>query len=232
MRSTTASAYRSRDTDSTAEHQFDAFVKQDRANGIDLAEHLFAADTGSRVFTNIAMAVRTAHDDRSEIPVPAQGLPTYTALWLAKCKKPQPPPPLLTDWLVRLPAQKVPPGFESMSWIDMLKPWARKQIADHLNQLMEHDIYCFNHGAAPDEINRPGALVLDSTAALNIPHRNGIGSWNAMEIIYERRGDGLYVPRDFTAKGQTQWMIKNIARILGPTVTDRELLSFIFDGVR
>jgi len=74
--------------------------------------------------------------------------------------------------------------------------------------------------------------VLDSTAALNIPHRNGIGSWNAMEIIYKRRGDGLYVPLNFTAKGQTQWMIKNIARILGPTVTDRELLSFIFDGVR
>ena len=179
----------------------------------------------------LADNVRTAADFGGELPTPEQGLPCFQDHRLRVYPYPARPPPLITAWLLRLPAQSVPPGFKPLPWSDILRRWARRMIVDQFNASMTCDAHCYRNGKAPEHLSRPPWRALGRGAAQQIPHTDGVGSWNALETIWERKPDGTYDALDFTAPTHTKWALEVIREYLGE-VSDREMLLFIFEGVR
>ena len=67
---------------------------------------------------------------------------------------------------------------------------------------------------------------------MQVPHADGIGSYNALILIYERiEGTDLYGLLPFDRPGRTHWTLSFIKQVMGD-ISDRQLLSFIFEGVR
>ena len=124
----------------------------------------------------------------------------------------------------------MPPGWESAAvpLRRLVKRWARKQICDAINGTAEYDLDCMTTGDSSR--NRPQTMAWGDGAFTCLPHADGVGTFRANEIIWERRNDGLYIPMDFTRIPPTHFNLTAIAAIVGAT-TDQELLSFMLHGV-
>lgn len=65
-----------------------------------------------------------------------------------------------------------------------------------------------------------------------IAHADGIGSYNALSIVYEQiPGTELYDKLDYQREGRTHWVLAMLKKIFGPH-DDRQLMSLIMHGVR
>lgn len=225
-----AAEYGQRDADATAEQEWRIFLQEERKRTQVMQDDLLAADNGTGLVQSFRAEVRTAADYASELPVPAQGLPTFTDEACLMAWAPQRPPPLTRDWLHRLPPQAVPPGFVPLRYDQVLRGWARRMASKTLNDGMVYDAACFQHGETPPHLRRPSSITLGRGAAKEIRHADGTGTYNAFDILLELKEDGLYHPLDFTKPEKRVWVFKVIEEYLG-TISNQEVLSFLFHGV-
>ena len=209
------------------------FLRDDALRGVDFARHIAALDDGDGAMLRVAASVRTAADYADELPMPAQGLPSFADAMLLRVAVPQRPLPLIKEWLHLLPEQVVPPGFVPLRLQDAVRMWGIRMMVNSRNANMKYDAYCFEHGRAPppsEGLRRPSTFTLGRGAGMLIPHADGVGSYNALDIIHERRDDGLFVPMRFDKKKNRKWVFDVISAFLG-SITDRMILSFLFHGV-
>jgi hypothetical protein len=99
-------AYEKAVADPKASEKWYAFLQEKREH----AEALRIAFSKCEVTTCFAEVVRSAADYEGELPIPTQGFPDFSTDAVAKALYPEPPAPLLLEWLVKAPAQRVPPG--------------------------------------------------------------------------------------------------------------------------
>ena len=219
----------------TASAERAAFMEVEVRRGHEIQRALCAADRGDGVLISMANDVRTAADFAAELPWPKQGLPSFKDPGLLLHPVPQRPPPLCIDWLHTLPPQAVPDGTVCLPWTQIVRQWGRRVTVNTINTSTAYDDHCFTHGlppvAAETGLRRPTNYTLGRGAAMQIPHKDGVGTWNGFDIIWERREDGLMYPLDFTPVDRRRWVLSAIKKHIGH-VTDREMLSFLFDGVR
>jgi hypothetical protein len=217
--------------DPQSERQWARFLQLEADRGDTMRRDLIAADRGSGLIAGITADVRTAADYAAELPIPPQGLPTFDDPSLLMVRAPERPLPLHTDWLHKLPPQQVPAGFTSISYQDALRRWARRMTADNKNGNMRFDAYCLAHGHAPADFARPDDVVLGRGAGKLLPFQDGIGTFNALDIMLETGPDGRLYPADFEKPERRVWIFKAIERYIGAT-TNQEIMSFFFHGVR
>ena len=215
-------------TSTDIESQFEDFLREDKEVCERFARLLSDRDSGDGVLHMFAAKLKCASDLQQSIPWPAQGLPDYTDGALLLAKVPQRPPPLTTEMLVRLPPQRVPPGVWELDWSELLRRWAREIICKGINRNAQHDLENWHHMQAVTR--RSEFICLGPGAAKMIPHKDGIGGFNAFDILWQRREDGKYVPLDFEAMRPEHKCIPYLKALLG-NITDKELLSLIFNGI-
>ena len=117
----------------------------------------------------------------------------------------------------------------------MLREFGRRMIADSLNANSDYDGFCFRHGGPPPPssgLRRPQCKTLGRGAGKQIPFADGSGgSWNAMDVIWELKADGNLDALDFTEPTRIHWVLNIIPEFIG-AIDDREILSFLVEGVR
>ena len=230
-----AAEYGAREGHAQAEQEWQAFLQAERGRALTMQADLLAADNGTGLVERFRANVRTAADYADELPVPAQGLPTFHAERSLFVSAPQRPPPLDRKWLHRLPPQQVPPGFVPLRYDQVLRGWARRMVATTYNKNIVYDGFCFEHGESPSHgmashLRRPDSFTLGRGAAKEIRHADGLGSYNAFDLLLEAREDGLFHPVDFTKPEKRVWVFQVIEEYLG-TVDNQEIMSFLFHGV-
>eukprot|EP00966_Prymnesium_polylepis_P119916 2771098-Prymnesium_polylepis.1 len=82
------------------------------------AEELLTAFPAHKSTTCFADVVRSAADYEGELPIPTQGLPDFSQESVAKAMYPEPPAPLLLEWLVKTTPQRIPNGYENIALRD------------------------------------------------------------------------------------------------------------------
>ena len=208
----------------------EAFLDAEAARGTQLAACIAAMDDGDGDMIAIADNVRTAADYRNEIPFPLNGLPTFTDPVLRMLRFVERPLSLSTRWFARLPPQSVPPGFAPMPWTSILRDWARRACCSAINKTGDREFDILKHGETT--MRRPRYVCIGPGGAYEIPHADGIGTYNAMSIVYERmEGTDLYDKLDYQKEGRTHWVLSLLERLLG-THDDRQLMALIMQGVR
>ena len=110
-------------------------------------------------------------------------------------------------------------------------------IATAKNHNAAFDAFCITHGHAPPGKSRSKSFTLGRGAAHDIPHADGIGTYNPLDLMLEticevdpRRGEWLDAV-DFTIAENRKWIFDKIANHIG-TCNNQELMSFLFHGVR
>ena len=212
------------------ERQRAAFFTLEAARGDEIRARLIAADPGTGELIAMADKVMTAADYRMEIPFPVNGLPDFSCNSLRSLPFVERPLSLSTSWLVRLPPQQVPPGFVPLPWQKILRGWARRSICASLNRTAERDFECLETGASA--LRRPDYVCIGPGGGKEIIHADGIGSYNALSIVWELDTEtGLYGALDFARPGRTHWVLNMLRQLLGQH-DDHQLMSFVMDGVR
>ena len=212
-----------------AETERALFLRKDAAVCAEFSAALEAIDGGDGVCRAFAALIKSAADVAGELPLTPQLLPAYSNPCLRMALVPQRPPPLITEWLVRLPPQPVPAGVTALSWCDIVRRYARVFVCDTINKNAKYDLACYKTGSGNGR--RAPFLALDDRAACMIAHADGVGSWNAFTVIWERRDDGMYVPMDFN-KPYAEHKNLSFLRWLFGNITDLALLSILFEGMR
>jgi hypothetical protein len=206
------------------------FMEAERARGHELRSLLIAQDTGNGTLIAMADNVRTAADYGDEIPFPANGLPTYVDSALRLAPFAERPLSLSTTWLARLPPQQVPPGFKPMTWQGILRDWARRKCCAALNATADRDYECYETGSSARR--RPPFVCIGPGGGKEIPHADGIGSYNALSIVYELDpSTGLYDKLDYQRPGRTHWNLQYLKEVFG-IHDDQQLMSLVMHGVR
>ena len=226
-----AAAFASAPDDKEARTRWQQFIAKERKRDAIMRADLINADRGDNLLLRVCSDVRTAADYEAELPVPPQRLPEYDDPALLFILVPEPPLPLIKEWLHTLPPQAVPPGFRPMPWSDVMRTWARRMTCDFRNQNMVYDAYCLEQGSPPTSMKRADDIVFGRGAAKQIRHEDGIGTWNAFDVILEVRADGLLDALDYTKVEPRPWFFEAIAEYIGSD-SNQEILSFIFHGVR
>ncbi len=133
------------------------------------------------------------------------------------------------DYRMELPFP-VPPGFKPQPWTSILRGWARRACCASLNQTASRDLECYANGSSVQR--RPEYVCIGPGGAKEIAHADGIGTYNALTIIWELDpATGLYDKLDFERPGRTHWVINMLRQLLGKH-DDHQLLSLITHGVR
>ena len=195
----------------------------------DLARALANADSGDGLLTQFADCCRGIRHLQRDLPLAA---PTSVDLReeAYRCAPmPERPPPLITEWLVRAPPQPVPPGYRPMPWAALVRASGRRLVIDCLNADAERQFQIWA-GESPTTARKP-YLVLGPGMMKCIPHADGLGTWRSTDIIWRLEADGLFHAMDFNEMLCDHKNRSILWKLLGG-ITDRELLSLIFDGVR
>ena len=208
-----------------------AFLAAEVQSGAKLRQYLTALDDGDGELVAIADSVKTAADLQDEIPFPANGLPDFSSAALRLVPFAERPLSLDTSWLARLPPQRVPPGFKPLPWEGILRFWARREICHTMNATADRDFECWAADGVTS-LPRPKFLCIGPGGGMQIAHADGIGTYNAMSIVYELdESTGLFDLLDYARKGRTHWTLNALRKIFG-IHDDRQLMSLIMDGVR
>ena len=204
------------------------FLDDERMRAAEISAALTAAGPDAHPFAPIVMS---AASYAAEIPVPEQGLPSYEDPRLLLIPTPQPPMPLCTDYLRDVPPQAVPPGYENayLPLRSLVKRWPRQELAKTYTLQAAYDLDCKRNGGTSGR-KRPTFAAYGDGAFVWLKHADGVGSFLANTIIWERTDRG-YRPMDITAAIRDHKKREVLMRIIGAT-TDRELLYFCLHGVR
>ena len=213
-----------------AQAQWTALLARDRATMESLRDALGRVDEGDGLMHTFAAKLQCISDLTEEISLPSQAPPDYSLPMLRMAWMPQRPPPLSTGWLTKLPPQPVPPGGDRpRDWTELVSTWGRRRVCDSLNRTAEHDLEMWRAGASG--LRRPAFLCLGDGAQMRIEHADGVGSWGAWDVIWERRPDGLYVPMDFDREFAEHKNLDFLKGLLG-NISNKLLLSLLFEGMR
>ena len=76
-----------------------------------------------------------------------------------------------------------------------------------MNKTGDRDFDCWEHGES--SLDRPKYLCLGPGAGKQIAHADGIGSYNALSIVYEYdEALGKYDKLDYERAGKTHWVLE------------------------
>ncbi|KOO29829.1 hypothetical protein Ctob_016126, partial [Chrysochromulina tobinii] len=121
------------------------------------------------------------------------------------------------DYRMELPFP-VPPGFKPQPWTSILRGWARRACCASLNQTASRDLECYANGSSVQR--RPEYVCIGPGGAKEIAHADGIGTYNALTIIWELDpATGLYDKLDFERPGRTHWVINMLRQPSENTTT-------------
>lgn len=206
------------------------FMAAEAERGIELRSMITALDAGDGELRRIAENVVTAADLQHELPFPSNGLPDFSDARLRLRRFAERPLNLSTSWLARLPPQQVPPGFTPMTWRQIMRGWMRRRCCNAMNKTADRDFECWTQGDSARP--RPAYECIGPGGGKLIAHADGIGSYNALSIVYEQvPGTELYDKMDYQREGRTHWVLEMLKKIFG-THDDRQLMSLIMHGVR
>ena len=103
-------------------------------------------------------------------------------------------------------------------------------ITASLNATADREFELWHDGTT--ERRRPAYLCLGAGCAMQIEHADGIGSYSAFSLIWERiEGTDQYGLLDFTRETRTHWNLAVIRELLGD-IDDQRLFSYLMHGVR
>ena len=206
------------------------FLAAELERGAELRRCFAALDDGDGEMIAIADSVRTAADYASEMQLPQQGFPSFGGSTLRLLPFIERPLSLHTSWFARLPQQSAPPGFRPLPFTAILRPWARRICCHAMNSTAERDFECWHRGHSDKP--RPKFVCIGAGGAHDIAHEDGIGTWNALSLVYEwSEAIGLYDLLDFQRPGRTHWVLNALRAIMG-THDDQQLMAFVMEGVR
>ena len=211
-----------------AHDEWATFLDTERSRAAEIAAAFAAAGPDAQPFTTVIVSAATY---AAELPVPEQGLPSFADPRLLLVPTPPPPMPLCTAYLAEVPAQAVPPGYENalLPLRALVKRWPRVELARTYTRQASYDHDCRLNGGV-SELKRPGFAAYGDGAFVSLPHADGVGSFLANIIIWERTDRG-YRPMDLTEAIRDHKTREVLMRVIGAT-TDQELLYFCLHGVR
>ena len=206
-----------------------AFLESERLrHGVILAAYE-AEDAGTGLLAPFIACVMTAYTVAGMLVPPPQGLPPVSADVVLLYPYPEPPAPLCTEYLARMPPQQRPEGFpESFLFSELVKSWGRRILYDALNMTAAHDFECVRLGWS--DLPRHPFICLGPGCFRHFRFDGG-GSVCLNQFIMIQGDDGRFRLLDFAAELDDH---KNLAAIVGIMgfSTDKELLSFLIGGMR
>ena len=217
--------------DAKAPEEWEAFLATDRDAAADFKSKLTAADTGDGALAAIANVTACAADLASELCPPEQGLPNFDLPWLRRHPYPARTPSVSAHWLAEIPPQALPAGCPAaVPWTQAVRTWARRMICNALDTSADFGVELWRYGAS--EKPRGKFLCLGKGAAYNVPHTDGVGTWNYFDVLWRRRdSDGWLEPMDFGKRVTDHKDIEFLFEIFsppgGPRCSDQELLSML-----
>ena len=218
-----------------SQQQWSSFCEKERARHVEIRDLLLDAAQCYRQseFAEMAANVTTA-DTYPDVPVPSQGLPTFsTTTDLSLVPFPERPPRLTTSMLARLPPPAIPPGITHVTYDLLIRQSGRRLIAETLTLISKrnYDIYTKNSTLYP----LPEFLCLGEGFSTRLTHTDGIGSFVAWHVYWEHApqyGENAYAPFDYTKHFEPGMNIEGLRKWLGFTLEqDQELLYFLMYGM-
>ena len=239
-----ADSWDAKDQSPEAKLRVEAFLARDAKTSTAIAEALRRADTGTGSLRAWASNTTSAADYASEMPVLTAGIPEICPelRWALFPEYFVPAPmPYTSQMLVKLPEQRVPPGWSVTHVTEYLESWAIEAIHTHFEQSSLRDTYCAIHQPdceladetawLADAPRGPPPLILGLGASKLIPHADGIGSYHAMLIMVRASKDGRLQTLDWSKTPDVRFTVEALRNELDAG-DDLELLSHIFDGAR
>lgn len=229
---TTAHAWNSAPTlaSPAAVAAWDAFLAEDASAAAAFRLALVEAGADNAILAAMADEVHCASDVVEELQPPPQGIPNVDLEWLRRHPYPARTPSVSASWLSEIPPQRLPPGCPAtVSWKCALRPWARRMICSALDTSADFGVDLWNHGSSSKPRGR--FLCLGKGAAHDVPHLDGMGTWNYLDVLWTRRGDGLLEVMDISGRVHDHKHIEYLLDLFsppgGPRCTDQELLSML-----
>ena len=186
------------------------------------------ADGGSGMLAPFLENVITAFDLADQLVPPPQGLPPVHADTLLLAY-PEPPAPLHTQYLARMPPQAVPAGFPaSFAYAEVVRRWGRRVVAESLNKTIAHDAECYLTGWS--EKPRHPFICLGPGCFKHYHFEDG-GKILLNQFVLINDGHGRLRVMDFAVDITDHKSLDAIIGIMGFS-SDKELLSFLVHGMR
>jgi hypothetical protein len=210
-----------------ASAQWARFLQLERARAKELKQAYKEQGEATLPFVDVVIS---AADKADELPMPDQGFPCYSDASMGRVTYPEPPAPLLLEWINITPPQQLPPGYENLELpiTKLLRRAYRNDMVEALNMTVAHDWECVVSGNS--NLPRHEYKAYGDECFCMLPHLDGIGHFRANEILWKRHPNGLYRPLRFEDMGRDHKRWDMIKKHIGAT-TDQELLSFLFHGV-
>jgi hypothetical protein len=223
-----SAAFRGSSARATATAEWKAFLRDERAHATAIYEAFEAEDGGSGILQPFIGNINTAATRAADLVPPAQGLPHLDAATYCMLPYPDPPMPLHTSYLARVPPQCLPEGFpDHLNYSEVVRGWGRRKIAAGLDMNWQHDLQCYRDGWS-DRPRHP-FLCLGPGAFHSFHFNDGVGSICLNQILLQTGDDGLLRPMHFEYMDH-----KDLEAIIGTMgfSSDKELLSFLIHGAR
>ena len=187
------------------------------------------ADGGTGILDPFLANILTAHDLADGLIPPPQGLPLVHADVVLLLPYPEPPAPLHTSYLARMPPQAAPDGFpESFAWEDVCRRWGRRCFAEALNATFDHDAECVTHGWSTKPRH---PFICLGPSVFKFFHFQDGGKIRLNQFILVRGSDKRLRLFDFTSATGDHKKLEAVIGAMGFT-TDKELLAFLIHGMR
>ena len=209
--------------------RWEEFMLEEKDHFVAIHSAFEKADDGSGLLLPFMANIHTAFTRRRELQPPAQGLPFLDPAHYSMMPYPDPPMPLHTSYLARMPPQQLPEGFpESFAWDEVAKEWLRRMMAAAIQMNAEHDFECYEHGWS-DKRRHP-FFCAGAGGFHSFHFIDGSGSVPLnLFLLRVSAQDSRLRPMEF------EWLDhKDMEVIIGQMgfSTDKELLSFLLHGAR
>ena len=223
-----SSAYRHADMQYAAA-EWQSFLETEREALGQIYAAFEAADAGSGLLAPFLGNIQTAFTRRHELHPPEQGLPRLDAAHYSVMPYPDPPMPLHTTYLARVPPQQLPDGFpESLAWTEVARLWHRRMLTKAIQMNAEHDFECYERGDS--NLPRHPFLCIGPGGFHSFHFTDGVGRIPFNQFLLRvSAADGRLRPMDFTLLDH-----KDMEVVIGQMgfSSDKELLSFLIHGAR
>jgi hypothetical protein len=206
------------------------FLADERRRKATILDEYSAVNTSDDLLMPFITNVVTAADVADELQFPPQGPLPPRADVVALVPYPEPPPPVHTDYLARMPPQQAPPGFpQSFAENEVLHGWACRLIHTAIGKEARHSFECFRQGAS--SVKREPFFALGAGAFRRWAPPSGGPPICLNQFILEQGADGRYRLLDFHKAFPDHKNLEAIMGIMGFS-TNKQLMSFMISGMR
>ena len=223
-----SAAYRRDDDQAAAQAEWQAFLLREQAHHCAILEAFEAEDGGTGILEPFIGNINSAATRAAELVPPTQGLPRLDAATYSLLPYPDPPMPLHTSYLVRVPPQCLPEGFpDHLKYSEVICGWGRRVVAKALDMNAQHDFQCYADGWS--DMPRHPFVCLGPGAFHHSHLADGVGKLCLNQILLQTDADGVLRPMHFEYMDHKD--LEAIIGIMGFS-SDKELLSFLIHGAR